>query len=155
MVVPSSIAVTAAPPYAGANRIRCERSTADPAALSALAWAPAGRDAPYAHTCSARDVTFLGVDRSEVLDHLEGAGLRLRDVHVQPEVMLARHHLGGTARAVGDAGVVQRCHDVLLLQGPCFVDGRLPELQPAVHAGAGTAGREHRAAREPLVVPRQ
>src|SRR4051794_33216251 len=43
MVVPSSIAVTTAPPYAGANRIRCERSTADPAALSALAWAPAGR----------------------------------------------------------------------------------------------------------------
>src|SRR4051794_20785329 len=52
-----------APPYAGASRIRCERSTAGPAALSALAWAPAGK-APDA-TRRSPDLTINGTGRGD------------------------------------------------------------------------------------------
>jgi len=52
------------------------------------------------------------VDYSQILDDLERATLGLGDVHVHPNVMLAGHHLGRTARALGDLGVVERLMSV-------------------------------------------
>src|SRR4051794_23243077 len=94
--------------------------------------------------CSAqRDLALLGVDVPEVLDDLERAALGPSDVHVHPHVVLSRHHLGGPARTLRDAGVVERGDDVVLLERSGLVDRGLPHLQGAVGAGARRARSEH------------
>src|SRR5205814_5179696 len=61
----------------------------------------AGGEPPATHCCrSGPDLAFVRIDEAEVLDDLEPAGLRLRDVHVHAQVVLPGHHLGGTARTL-------------------------------------------------------
>ena len=95
---------------------------------------------------------FLRIHDPEVLDDLESAALRLGDVHVHPEVMLAGHHFSWAARPLRDLCVIQCFDDVVLLQRAGLFDGSLPEPQTAVHARSGTASRELGAARIELVV---
>ncbi len=57
------------------------------------------------------DDGLLGVDVAQVLDHLEHTVACLRDVHVQPEVVLPGDHLGRTAGSLGEARCVERLHD--------------------------------------------
>src|SRR5271170_2147613 len=98
------------------------------------------------------DLAFLRVDVTQVLHHLERTALGPGDVHVHSHVMLVRHHLGGASWALRDSGVIQRVDDVVLVQGPGFVDGRLPELEGTEGSRARTARGEHRASGvEPFV----
>jgi hypothetical protein len=53
---------------------------------------------------------------TEILDHLERAVLGPGDVHVHAYVVLTGHHLGGTARTLRDAGVVEGRDDDVLLE---------------------------------------
>ena len=99
------------------------------------------------------DLTFLRVDVTQVLHHLERAALGAGDVHVHPHVVLTGHHLGGASRALRDPGVVQCRDDVGLVERPGLVDRRLPELERPVRTGARTPRREHRAPGEEPVVP--
>src|SRR3954470_22041225 len=82
---------------------------------------------------------FFRLDYAEALDDVERPVVRLGDVHVQAQVVLARHHLGRTARSVRDGGVVERLYDRVLVERAGLVDGVFPELQAAVHAGACAA----------------
>src|SRR6478736_5085556 len=70
---------------------------------------------------------FLRIHDPEVLDDLESAALRLGDVHVHPEVMLAGHHFSWAARPLRDLCVIQCFDDVVLLQRAGLFDGSLPE----------------------------
>lgn len=54
---------------------------------------------------------LVRIDTAEVPDDPEPATLCLGDVHVHPGVMLARHHLGRSAWAVGGPGVIERPDD--------------------------------------------
>jgi len=92
---------------------------------------------------------FLRIHDPEVLDDLESAALRLGDVHVHPEVMLAGHHFSWAARPLRDLCVIQCFDDVVLLQRAGLFDGSLPEPRTAVHARSCTASRELGAARMP------
>src|SRR5262249_6340379 len=57
---------------------------------------------------------FLRIDHPEILGDLEMTIAGLADVHVHANMMLAGHHLGRPARALGDLGVFERGDDVIL-----------------------------------------
>ena len=80
------------------------------------------------------DGTLLRVDRTEVVDDLEAAGARLGDVHVQPEVVLTRHHRRRPARAFGDLRVVEGGDHVVLPSVPASAtapaQSRSPRYRP-------------------------
>ena len=57
-------------------------------------------------------------------------------------MVLAGNHRRRPARAFGDLGVVERGDDVRLVERAGLGDGRGPEAEPAVEAGAAAAARE-------------
>src|SRR5438034_4610627 len=63
-------------------------------------------------------------------------------VHLHLAMALAGYHFGGTTRAFGDLGMVERGGHGIALDRLGFLDRGFPELQAAVGAGGGTAGRE-------------
>src|SRR3954470_4818979 len=98
------------------------------------------------------DEALLRVDRPELLDDLEPAVARPRDVHVHAQVVLAGHDGRRPAGARVDLGVVQRRDHVLLTQGARLGRRRGPEPQAAVQARASAAAGEPRVARIQRVV---
>ena len=68
--------------------------------------------------------------------------LRLGDVHVHANVVLAGHHFGRTARPFGDPGVVERLDDVVLPQRARFLHGGPQSLDRAVETRTGAAAGE-------------
>ena len=74
------------------------------------------------------------INDTEVLDDLEMAVVCLGDVHVHADVMLTGRHFRGTARPLGERGVVERPDDRILLQRAGLFHGSLPEPQTAVQA---------------------
>src|SRR3954471_13149014 len=66
---------------------------------------------------------LLGLDDAEVLNDVEAAVVGARDVHVQPKVVLAGHHLGGATGTVSNPRVIQGADDVVLVHRSGLVDG--------------------------------
>src|ERR1051326_2918510 len=66
--------------------------------------------------------------------------------------MLAGHHLGWAAWALGDLRVVERRDDGRLVERAGLCDGVLPELEAAVHARGAASGAALGAFREARVV---
>src|SRR3954451_1692570 len=63
-----------------------------------------------------RHELLVGVDGSQALDDLDRAVLDLADVHVHPNVVLARHHLRRASGPDRDLGVVEGGDDRLLVE---------------------------------------
>src|SRR6476659_2514536 len=78
---------------------------------------PSGGERGDAH------LPLLGIDRAQLLDHLEVAVSDLGDVHVHAHVVLAGHHCRRPARPFADVRVVERGDDVGLLQRARLFDG--------------------------------
>src|SRR5438105_2454807 len=95
---------------------------------------------------------LVRVDGPQALDDLETAVLRLGDIHVHADVVLAGNHFRWTARPLGDPCVIKRSDDVLLAQRAGLGHGRRPELHPTVEAGAGAAARKLLSAGIALVI---
>ena len=55
------------------------------------------------------------INGAQTLDDVEPAVVHLGDVHVHPNMVLARHHLCRPARPLGDLRVVESLDDIVLL----------------------------------------
>src|SRR6202522_2737313 len=73
-----------------------------------------------------RDVRLLRVNDSQAFDNPEMAVVGLGDIHVHANVMLTGHHFSGTARPLGDLGMVERLDHVVLLERAGLFHGGLP-----------------------------
>src|SRR3954453_6190189 len=124
-------------------------------AVDSIIWLIPSVELVVARRTGLGEDAFFRLDDAEALDDVERPVVRLGDVHVQAQVVLARHHLRRTAGTVRDGGVVERLDHGVLVEGAGLVDGVLPELQAAVHARACAARCELRTSGEALVVPLQ
>ena len=66
-------------------------------------------------------------NRRLFLDHLEHAFVRVGDVHVHANVVLARNHLGWPARSPRDLRVIERVDHLFPLECPRLGHGSLPQ----------------------------
>src|SRR6476661_333573 len=121
-----------------------------------MPWPPPGPDQETATIAtSGADDLLVGVDLPQAPHDLEDASVRLRDVHVEPEVVLPRDHLGRSTGALVETCGVESLHDCLGVERPRLLHGGGPQPEAAVHAGARAAGGELRASRVPTVVLRE